>query len=331
MKKLKISACLLTAVLFCLAAVSWAGEASFFDNGTNSIIRAYTGGAGPYTVNIGAYDADLALIAGATFTCGSGNPAEIASGANRPDISMAFDAAAGTAYVVYSGTQIAACGFSLPDNTPPAVSITAPSSGATVSGTVTLSASASDNIGIAGVQFKVNGSNAGAEDTTAPYTISWNSTAVENGSYAITAVARDAAGNTSTSAPVNVNVSNGGTCPDLRVIITAKSTAFANTKPFFISIRVVNDGPGNAGAFNVKGYWSPDAVPGNSGDTLLFTGSVSSLNAGQSLDMTFDNLSFSGYGIHTQYYAIVHVDADNRVAECREDNNTAFFTYWLSR
>ena len=54
------------------------------------------------------------------------------------------------------------------DATPPTVSMTAPASGGTVSGVVTLTASASDNVGVAGVQFKLDGANLGAEDTTGP-------------------------------------------------------------------------------------------------------------------------------------------------------------------
>jgi hypothetical protein len=94
------------------------------------------------------------------------------------------------------------------DTAAPAVSLTAPASGATVSGTVTLSATASDNVGVAGVQFKVDGANVGAEDTAAPYTTSWSSMSAANGTHTVTAVAKDAAGNTTTSAPITVTVSN---------------------------------------------------------------------------------------------------------------------------
>jgi Polysaccharide lyase/Bacterial Ig domain/Carbohydrate binding module (family 6) len=95
------------------------------------------------------------------------------------------------------------------DTLPPTVAITAPASGATVSGTITISASASDNQGVAGVQFKYNGINIGAEETAAPYSIAADTTAVADGSYVLTAVARDAAGNQATSAPVTVVVANG--------------------------------------------------------------------------------------------------------------------------
>jgi len=94
------------------------------------------------------------------------------------------------------------------DVTPPTVSITAPAAGATVLGTMTVSASANDNVGIVGVQFKLDGINLGAEDTTDAYSISWNSALAANGTHTLTAVARDAAGNTAASAAVSVTVDN---------------------------------------------------------------------------------------------------------------------------
>jgi hypothetical protein len=97
-----------------------------------------------------------------------------------------------------------------PDTTPPSVALTAPASGSTVSGTaVTVSANASDNVGVVGVQFLLDGSIAiGAEDTTGPYSVAWNTTGATNGGHMLTARARDAAGNVTTSAAVNVTVSN---------------------------------------------------------------------------------------------------------------------------
>ena len=95
------------------------------------------------------------------------------------------------------------------DTTAPTVFLTSPGAGATVSGTVVISACASDAGGIAGVQFKVDGANIGAEDAAPPYSMSWNTSTSANGSHAVTAVARDAAGNTRTSASVSVTVSNG--------------------------------------------------------------------------------------------------------------------------
>jgi hypothetical protein len=93
------------------------------------------------------------------------------------------------------------------ETTPPTVSITSPSAG-TVFGSITLSANASDNVSVAGVQFNVDGTPVGNEDTTAPYSISWDSASIANGSHTISAVARDAAGNTATASGVIVTVNN---------------------------------------------------------------------------------------------------------------------------
>jgi hypothetical protein len=97
-----------------------------------------------------------------------------------------------------------------PDTTLPSVSITVPAAGATVSGNVTVSASASDDVGVVGVQFKRNGVNLGPEVTAAPYSLAWNTGTAADGTYTLTAVARDAAGNSQTSAARSVIVSNAG-------------------------------------------------------------------------------------------------------------------------
>jgi Big-like domain-containing protein len=94
------------------------------------------------------------------------------------------------------------------DTLAPFVAITSPSSGATVSGTSTVSADASDNVGVVGVQFKLDGANLGSEDLTAPYSATWNTTTTANGSHTLSAVARDAAGNQATASVVTINVSN---------------------------------------------------------------------------------------------------------------------------
>jgi YD repeat-containing protein len=94
------------------------------------------------------------------------------------------------------------------DTTGPTVSVTAPASGAIVSAVVTVTATAADAGGIAGVQFRLDGAPLGAEDTSAPYSASWNTTTVTNGAHTLTAVARDQAGNPTTSAPVAVTVNN---------------------------------------------------------------------------------------------------------------------------
>ena len=93
------------------------------------------------------------------------------------------------------------------DTTIPTVSMTAPADGAIVSGTaVAVSATASDDLGVVGVQFKLDGADLGAEDTSSPYTTTWNADATTNGPHTLTAVARDAANNTTTATAVTVTV-----------------------------------------------------------------------------------------------------------------------------
>ncbi|MBI3545368.1 MAG: hypothetical protein HY081_02040 [Gammaproteobacteria bacterium] len=94
------------------------------------------------------------------------------------------------------------------DTVPPNVTLTAPSSAATVSGTISVTANASDNVGVVGVQFKLDSQTLGAEDTSAPYTVTWNTAYAAAGAHTLTAVARDAAGNIATSSSVIVTVSN---------------------------------------------------------------------------------------------------------------------------
>jgi hypothetical protein len=94
------------------------------------------------------------------------------------------------------------------DTTPPTVSVTAPLAGATVTGTIPLTAIATDNVGVVGVQFGLDGANYAAEITVPPYTTTWNSSVVANGPHTINAVARDAAGNRASSTLVTVTVAN---------------------------------------------------------------------------------------------------------------------------
>jgi hypothetical protein len=117
------------------------------------------------------------------------------------------------------------------DTIAPTVSITAPANNATVSGsTVTVSANASDNVGVVGVQFKLDGANLGSEDTTAPYGATWNTTTVADGLHTLTAVARDAAGNQTTATTVSVTVSNTvPVVPPTVTVVVSDATATIGT------------------------------------------------------------------------------------------------------
>ncbi|HUX91224.1 MAG TPA: Ig-like domain-containing protein [Gallionellaceae bacterium] len=128
------------------------------------------------------------------------------SGAQNISFGIALDAVGTLTTDDYSLQKVGGT----PDTTAPTVSLTAPAAG-TVSGTVTVSASAADNVAVAGVQFRLDGANLASEVTVSPYSISWSTITATNGTHTLTAVARDAAGNTTTSTAVTVTVNNSDT------------------------------------------------------------------------------------------------------------------------
>src|SRR5712692_1468162 len=74
--------------------------------------------------------------------------------------------------------------------------------GVAVSSTISVSATASDNVGVMGVQFLLDGVNLGTKFILAPCATTWDTASASNGTHVLTAVARDAAGNHSTGAAV---------------------------------------------------------------------------------------------------------------------------------
>jgi len=115
------------------------------------------------------------------------------------------------------------------DVTPPTVTLTAPSNGVKVSGNVTLSANASDNVAVASVSFLVNGSVVGT-DTTSPYSISWNSASIADGTATIAARAVDTSNLTTTTANITVTVDN--TPPDTTITSGPTGTVASNSASF---------------------------------------------------------------------------------------------------
>jgi hypothetical protein len=93
-------------------------------------------------------------------------------------------------------------------STPPSISMTAPAAGALLSGLATVSAAASDQVAVAGVQFLLDGASLGAELTNSPYSMTWDTTTAVGGPHTLSARARNTAGLTATATPVSVTVNN---------------------------------------------------------------------------------------------------------------------------
>lgn len=98
------------------------------------------------------------------------------------------------------------------DTTAPTVSITSPSNSSAQSGTITVTANASDAVGVSRVDFYAGTTKFG-EATGAPYSATLDTTTLSNASHNLTARAFDAAGNQTTSSTVAITVNNstGGT------------------------------------------------------------------------------------------------------------------------
>jgi cytoskeletal protein CcmA (bactofilin family) len=129
------------------------------------------------------------------------------------------------------------------DRTPPTIAITAPAGQAPVRGLVVITAEANDNVGIAAVQFMLNGRPFGAEDTVAPYRIDWDTSVAAIGGHELVAIARDFEGNTTRSPVIQVDVADQ-VAPTVTLIAPQR---FATARGTLIVAAEANDNIGVAG------------------------------------------------------------------------------------
>ncbi|MFM7719005.1 MAG: Ig-like domain-containing protein [Actinomycetota bacterium] len=187
-----------------------------------------------------------------------------------------------------------------PDTTAPSVSITNPTAGASVSGTVTLRASAADELagsGVKEVQYYLDAVSAGSSlgiSTTSPYSVSWNANAATYGSHTIYAVARDNAGNASTAASVSVTRADG-TAPTVRI---TNPTAGASVSGAVTLTATAADESGGSGVKEVEFF-----LDGLSAGASLGTVATSPYSMAW-------NASSLGSGPHT-IYAVARDNAGN--------------------
>jgi fibronectin type 3 domain-containing protein len=116
------------------------------------------------------------------------------------------------------------------DTTLPTGGMTNPANGSVVTGTVPLTAAGADNTGIWKVDFQVDGVTKGTASAS-PFSFTWNSSTVPNGSHTLTAVVHDYPDNVLTST-ITVNVQNGGAtapgAPTLNSATGANASATLN-------------------------------------------------------------------------------------------------------
>lgn len=120
------------------------------------------------------------------------------------------------------------------DTTPPTVNLTAPANNASLSGTVAINATATDNVSVAKVDFIIDGTIVNT-DTSNPYSYNWNTTAALNGAHTIVARATDGSGNFRDSTTLNVTTNNTSVLPapwqgrDVGSVAAPGSAAYGNS------------------------------------------------------------------------------------------------------
>jgi hypothetical protein len=117
-----------------------------------------------------------------------------------------------------------------PDTASPTVAITSPQNNATVSSVVTVTATASDNVGVTKVEFYLN-DVLQTTDTSSPYNWTWSTQIVPNETYTIKAKAYDAAGNMGQSGDITVTVANDNNAPIVSLSEPNNNTTVSGTVP----------------------------------------------------------------------------------------------------
>jgi len=111
------------------------------------------------------------------------------------------------------------------DDIPPTSSITSPTSGASVSGTITISASASDNVGVTKVEFVLDSSTLTSSSTSSPFSVVVDTKTLSDGAHSLVARAYDAVGNVGPSAPISFTVMNADRTAPITTITSPSSGA----------------------------------------------------------------------------------------------------------
>ena len=272
----------------------------------------------------------------------------IAAGASTP-LATSTITVTGMAGTLTRTTTFSLTVTSTADTTAPTVSLSAPVNNAIVGGTaITVSATASDNIGVAGVQFLLDGSNLGTEDTTTPYSITWNTTTTSAGPHVLSARARDAAGNIATAANVNVTVDkqpptgsilvNGGaaatnsrsstlTLSATDALSTVTQMRFSNTGTWYSAAMTyastaawtLSSGAGTKTVYaqfkDAVGNWSTAVT-----DTILYDATAPTISAVTTVNATNSSATVSWttsepatsqieYGLTTSYGSVTPLDS----------------------
>lgn len=346
MKKVSVLVSVLVTVVLCFAALSWAQEASFFDDVTGRIIRtcdsctSCVNGATPpqctgdtcvYTMYLEVRNpAGGGVDSTYNVSCNSGTPtagSATITTSQYDDVSLAYNSSVATAYVYTMNAddqpQLSTCAIS--SSTPPPATYT-------ISGQVT-----SGSTGLSGVTMTLGGAGSGTTTTGTSGNYSFSNLAA--GSYTVTpslsgynftpsSWSGTISGNTTEN--FTATASDGSNVDLIITSLTvtdpttgAELANINNGQEFNVNITIKNNGTSpSGGPFVTKCYISTsDTIPSSDQipfQVLLFSWTVANLNGGQSLSNTF-SVHFDGVGVHNSYYIVAKVDADNQIPETQNN------------
>jgi hypothetical protein len=181
------------------------------------------------------------------------------------------------------------------DTQDPTVTITSPAAGSTLRGTVTVSATAIDNVGVTEVDLYANEVIVGSA-TASPYTFSWNTSTVPDGSVMLKAVAYDAAGNHSNFV-TNVTVANTTPPSDTQdPIVTITSPVAGNTLRGTVTVSATASD--NVGVTKVDLYANEVIVGSATASPYTFSWNTSAVPDGS---VMLKAVAYDGAGNHSNF------------------------------
>jgi hypothetical protein len=166
-----------------------------------TVLQAPTAGTGTVTVSLGLLGSTVStdsVVMTMTFTA--------LAGSGSTSLTITGNASHSGAYTNPTTTP-GTVNFSTPDTTPPTTAVSAPAAGSNIVGTSTISATATDNVGVTKVELYVDGVLK-STDTASPYSFSLNTSQMANGTHSFQTKAYDAVGNVGSSTVIALTVKN---------------------------------------------------------------------------------------------------------------------------
>ncbi len=207
---------------------------------------------------------------------------------------------------VFNPVKVAGSGGGGTTDSPPAVSMTSPAGGSTVSGTILVTADASDDHGVTQVEFLVNGVVIGTDTVgSGGWSVSWDTTTVPDGAHILTARATDTIGQTTTSSGLSVTVANssegGGDDPPpsgdpllMSATLSGSSTSTGSNWIAEATITVTGGDDALLVGVVVSGTWTWN---GNSATASCETGSSGTCAVSLVLHKRFGSAAFEVTGV----------------------------------